>query len=270
MTNLNDNCNSPSENFDGLICEHMSVSRKQTWTECPAKYKYRYHLKIIPDVPEQPYFVYGKLVHKIAEIYVKEKGERKIEDITADCLTGKIELEEGKSPPVLSQEYKTKLTSHIRFIKQISDKIGYDGHLEYPFHYDLDPPKNYFVKGFIDRLIIRGDKFFILDYKTTKKGFWRKNSNTIRKDLQLRFYARVVQKEFNAKPENIQAALYYLEGSELVATKFNEQMLITAEEELYNAFKEIINTKPDDVWGRVGDQCKRCDYRKICSFYSLT
>ena len=114
------------------------------------------------------------------------------------------------------------------------------------------------------------DKFFILDYKTTKKGKWRKNPNTIRQDLQLRFYARVVQKEFNAKPENIQAALYYLEGPELVATRFNEGMLLTAEKELYDTFKEIVNTKPNDVWGRVGDQCKRCDYRKTCPFYSLT
>lgn len=260
----------PESSQDKLICEHMSVSRRQTWAECPAKYKFRYHLKIVPDVPEQPYFAYGKLVHKIAEVYVENQGKIAIEDITGDCLKGKIVIQEGEAPPVLSSEYKNKLVNHIRHIKQISDKIGYDGHLEYPFHFDLQPPDGYFAKGFIDRLIIRGDKFFILDYKTTKKGRWRKNSNTIRQDLQLRFYARVVQKEFNAKPENIQAALYYLEGPELVATRFNEQMLITAEQELCDVFKEIVNTNPDDVWGRVGDQCKRCDYRKICPHYSLT
>ena len=265
MTNLN------SENCEPkLICEHMSVSRRQTWAECPAKYKFRYHLKIVPDVPEAPWFVYGKLVHKIAEVYVEKQGKIDIQDIAKDCLAGNIVVEEGKGPPQLVGDYTTKLWTHIKCIKQLSDKIGYDGHLEHPFYYDLDPPHGYYVKGFIDRLIIRGDKFFILDYKTTKKGKWRKNPNTIRQDLQLRFYARVVQKEFNAKPENIQAALYYLEGPELVATRFNEGMLLTAEKELYDTFKEIVNTKPNDVWGRVGDQCKRCDYRKTCPFYSLT
>ena len=253
-----------------LICEHISVSRKQTWQECQAKYKFRYHLKIIPDGPVQPYFVYGKLVHKIAEVYVQEQGQRNIDDIAHDCLHGIIEVEPGKPVPVLEKEYKKKLPEHLRNLKQLSDRIGYDGHLEWKFHYDLQPPDQHFITGFIDRLIIRGDKFFILDYKTTKKGFYRKNQNTIRNDLQLRCYARVVQKEFGAKAENIRAALYYLEGGDLIATKFSEESLIAAEQELHDAYNQIVSTRPEEVCGRVNDQCKRCDYRKICSWYSLT
>lgn len=253
-----------------LICEHMSVSRKQCWQECQAKYKFRYHLKLKVDEPVQPYFVYGKLVHKIAEVYVQEQGKKPIDEIATDCLYGRIEVEKGEAPPVLDKSYKKKLPEHIRHIKEFTDRIGYDGHLEWAFKYDLNAPHNHNLVGFIDRLIIRGDKFFIIDYKTTKKGFWRKNENTIRKDLQLRCYARVVQREFGAKAENIKAALYYLEGGNLIATKFNEESLITAEQELHDAYKEIISTNPDDVYGRVNDQCKRCDYRKVCPFYSLT
>ncbi len=248
----------------------MSVSRKQTWNECQQKYKYRYHLKMIPEGPIQPYFTYGKLVHKIAEVYVQEQGQRPIEDISHDCLQGIIEVDKGQPPPVLGADYKKKLPEHLRNIKQLTDRIGFDGHLEWPFHFDLQPPDQHFITGFIDRLIIRGDKYFILDYKTTKKGFWRKNQNTIRTDLQLRCYARVVQKEFGAQPENIRAALYYLDGGDLIATKFNEESLVTAEQELHDTLKQIRSTHPDDVYGRVGDQCKRCDYKKICSWYSLT
>lgn len=260
----------PDPVSDKLICEHISVSRKQTWNECQAKYKFRYHLKLIPDGPVQPYFTYGKLVHKIAEEYVAKQGQRPIEDITKDCLDGTIEVEKGQPPPILDASYSKKLPVHVKNVKNLSDRIGYDGHLEWPFRVDLAPPNEHFIVGFIDRLIIRGDKYFILDYKTTKKGFWRKNSNTIRSDLQLRVYARIVQKEFGAKAENIKAALYYLEGGDLIATNFNEESLITAEEEIHNAYKEITSMSPDDVHGRVGDQCKRCDYRKICSWYSLT
>jgi len=255
---------------DHLICEHISVSRKQTWNECQAKYKFRYHLKVPVEGPVQPYFVYGKLVHKIAEVYVQEQGQRAIEDIAQDCLHGIIEVEKGQGPPVLEASYKKKLPEHVRNLKQLSDRIGFDGHLEWQFHYDLQPPDQHFITGFIDRLIIRGDKYFILDYKTTKKGFYRKNANTIRNDIQLRCYARVVQKEFGAKAENIRAALYYLEGGDLIATKFSEESLISAEQELHDAYNEIIGTHPDDVYGRVNDQCRRCDYRKICPFYSLT
>lgn len=254
-----------------LICEHISVSRRQTWKECQQKYKYRYHLKIKSNEPPQPYFVYGKLVHKIAEIYVQEQGKKSIEEISRECLSGKIEVEQGQQGPIiLEPEYLKKLPTHLKNLKQISDRIGYDGKLEWPFKFDLQPPDNHLIVGVIDRLIIREDKYFILDYKTTKKGFWRKNANTIRTDLQLRCYARVVQREFNAKPENIRAALYYLDGAEVVGTRFSEESLITAEQELHDAYKEITSMHPNDVHGRIGDQCKKCDYRKICPFYSLT
>jgi RecB family exonuclease len=126
------------------------------------------------------------------------------------------------------------------------------------------------ITGFLDRLIIRGDKYFILDYKTTKKGRWRKNKYTIRGDLQMRAYARVVQRNFGAKPENIRAALYYVEGGDLVATAFNDAMLIEAERELLQAYNDIKQADPDKVYGRTGDHCSRCDYVRMCPFYSLT
>lgn len=252
-----------------LICEHMSVSRKQLWETCPLAYKYRYHLKTVTNMPIQPYFTYGKYVHKIAEIYVKEQGKKPIELITRDVLEGKILIEKDKLNPVLEKEYKNKLAGHVKNIKTLTDKIGFDGHLEWPFRHDLEPPNNLLVVGFIDRLIIRKDKYFILDYKTTKKGFWRKNNNTIRSDLQLRVYARIVQKHFDAKVENIKAALYYLEGGELVATNFNEESVASAEEDLAKTYKKIISTKPNDVCGRIGDHCRRCEYRVVCPAYSL-
>lgn len=253
-----------------MECEHISVSRRQTYGACPAQYKFRYHMKVVVDGPVAPYLTYGKLVHKIAEVYVQEQGNRPIEDICSDVLRGGILIEAGKPNPPLAPEYKKKLPEHLRNVKNLTDRIGFDGKTEWVFRYDLDPPNNHILTGVIDRLIIRGDKYFILDYKTTKKGFWRKNQNTIRNDLQLRCYGRVVQREFGAKAENIRAALYYLEGGELVATKFNDESLLSAEQELHEVYKEIIATHPDEAYGRVGDQCRRCDYRKICPFYSLT
>lgn len=250
-----------------LICEHMSVSRRQTWDECPVKYKFRYHLKVISDEPIQPYFAYGKLVHKIAEVYVQEQGQKPIDLIATECLSGKIEIEKDQPPPILDGEYKRKLPIHIKNIKEFTDRIGYDGFLEWPFKYDLDPPNNRNLVGFIDRLIVRKDNFFIIDYKTTKKGKWRKNRTNIHKDLQLRCYAKVVQKEFNAKPENIRAALFYLDGADLVSTRFTDESINSAEDELRATFQEIIKTPPNSVQGKVGDHCRRCDYRKICPFY---
>lgn len=225
---------------------------------------------MLPEGPIQPYFTYGKVVHKIAEEYVEQQGKVAIEQICSDVLSGKIETDPNAGPPDLQPDYLAKLPGHIRTIKAYTDKIGYDGHIEWPFKYDMQPPDGHMITGVIDRLIIRGDKFFILDYKTTKKGFWRKNANTIKKDLQLRCYARVVQREFGAKPENIKAALLYLEGAELVSTGFTEESIMSAEQELHEAYKQIISTHPDQVVGRLSDGCKRCDYKKICPLYALT
>jgi ATP-dependent exoDNAse (exonuclease V) beta subunit len=227
---------------------------------------------MVSEEPIQPYFAYGKLVHKIAEVYVQEQGKKAIETIASECLKGNIEVDQGKPAPILTAEYKKKLPQHLKNIKKINDEIGYDGELEWLFKYDMQPPDNHMITGVIDRLIIRGDKYFILDYKTTKKGKWRKNAGDIGKDLQLRCYARVVNKHYGAKPENIRAALYYVDGvgGELVSTRFTEESIMTAEEELHKSYKHIISTNPNDTYGRVGDQCRRCDWRKICHAFKTT
>ncbi|MEI8270265.1 MAG: PD-(D/E)XK nuclease family protein [bacterium] len=251
-----------------MLIEHISVSRSQTWQTCEQQYKYKYHLKI-PVKFEKDYFTYGKVIHKIAEEYVKNKGERDINEITKDILTGVMPYEYDKTKPILSQDHSKKLPNHVRQVKNLSDKIGFSGEIEWKFHYDLCPPKQQYITGFIDRLIIKGDKYFILDYKTTKKGIFRKTKNTIKDDLQLKVYARVIQKHFGAKAENIHAALYFFEGAELISTKFSEEDLVKAEEELHKIYENIENTHPDNAQGNVTDACYRCDYKNICPFYNL-
>ena len=55
--------------------EHLSVSRKQLWDQCNQAYKYKYHLRLASQEPEPEYFLYGKLVHKVAEEYVKNRNK---------------------------------------------------------------------------------------------------------------------------------------------------------------------------------------------------
>lgn len=244
----------------------MSVSRKQCYNQCPYQYRYKYHDKIEVDEPIADHFVYGTIIHKIVEDYIRCQGQKSIHEIAKTVLLSPNE--KGILTPI-PQQYNKKFPIHLENLKKLSDQIGYDGELEWPFLHDLDPPNQRCVKGFIDRLIIRGEKYFVLDYKTTKKGMWRKNSNTIRNDLQLRTYARIIQKTFGAKPENIRAALFYVEGAEIVSAKFTEEQLISAEKELFDTYIEIENLKAEEAAGRLGNHCKFCVYRKICPWYSL-
>lgn len=247
---------------------HISVSRSKCYDLCQQQYKYRYHLKLPRPGAEPFYFVYGTIIHKIAELYVQGRGKPEIGEIAQDVLRGKIPIDDQDTPcPEIPSEYQKKFQKHLRAIQNLTARIGTDGLTEHDFSYDLDPPHGRKVVGFIDRLIIKNDKAFIIDYKTTKKGKWRVNSETIKEDLQLRMYCRVVQRDFGILPQNIKAALFYLEGENLVPVQYSEQALIQVEDDLRNAYVRIENADPDKVWGRVGWHCKTCDYASICPFY---
>lgn len=253
--------------------DHISVSRTGTWEECKAKYTFRYHLKTPSPVPAQPYFTYGKLIHRIIEEYTLGKGKVDINQIKKQCLNGDILLEEGSNiipKKVLPQIYLNRLPSHLEAFMKLTNKIGTDGDVEWMFKHDLDPGKNKNVVGVIDRLIKKDGKFIIIDYKTTKKGSYRKTKRNVMYDLQLQCYALVVMKQLNVDPKDIFAALYYLEGEEFLGATFSEKTLLQTEQSLLKTYNEIYNLQPEKAIGRVGYHCDRCDYKSICPFYSLT
>jgi CRISPR/Cas system-associated exonuclease Cas4 (RecB family) len=250
--------------------EHISVSRKGVWDTCSCQYRYKYHLKVPSPIEEPFYFTYGKIVHKIAEEYVRGQGEITLKEVCDGVLGGEILIQEygGEliAAPKLPAEYKKRLPGHLRSIESLENSLEFQGELEVPFDYDLDPPHKRMFVGVIDRLVDRDGKIFILDYKTTKKGKWRKNRKTIKSDLQLRAYARVMQKQRGIKAEDISAALYYVEGGDLIDTQFTEESLESAEQELYNAYLRIEEKDPARAWGTIGRHCDRCEYNSICPF----
>jgi putative RecB family exonuclease len=251
----------------GMRIEHISVSRASLFKECPYKYKLKYHDKVPYPGPEPFYFVYGKVVHKIAETYVEERGQRSLAEITSDVLNGRIEIEPGKKAPPLPADYARRLPGHIRSIQKLTDRIGTNGILEHNFKYDLDPPHGRLVTGFIDRIIVHNDKIWILDYKTTKKGPFRSTIETIKKDPQLRLYARVVQKEHGVPASHIKCALYYVEGGDLIPAVFSDEDLVDVEAYLLDIYKTIETTEPEEARGRTGQHCTRCEYKDMCPYF---
>ena len=252
-----------------LNIEHISVSRKGCWDTCAKQYRFKYHYKTPPPGPESIYFAYGKMIHKIAEEYVKRGDENQWMDVIAEVVNGQLELEPGKTAPKLNDEYKKKFVNHCKTLRSFINKIGLnvESQIEYAFKYDLNPPHNWNTVGFIDRIITKGDKFFIIDYKTTKKGPWRKNPVTVMKDLQLRMYCKVVQRDFGAKAEDIRACLYYLEGGDMVGARYTQEAIDAAEAEMRDAYGQIKAADPDKVRPTVGEHCNRCDFRTLCDSY---
>lgn len=235
--------------------------------ECHQKYKYRYHLKVISNKPEAPYFVYGKFIHKVAELYVSNKMEKDIFAISTDIINGNIPFEDIEKFRKLDSSYKNKIRTHLGNVEKITKQLGCDGYIEHPVNYDLDPPNQKMLVGFIDRLFFKDEKAFILDYKTTKIGPYRKTKESIKKDLQLRAYSLFVYEHYKIQPENINTALYYLEDSKLVTAKFTLGEILEAKEILKKDFIFIENMNENSVIGNVGSHCKRCDYEDVCPFY---
>ena len=254
-----------------MLIEHISVSRYGCIDECEARYKYRYHDKKPRDegIEEPFYFIYGNIVHTIAEQFVSKSGKMPLNEIADAVLKGDIAYRNKEKAPKLPADYAKRLPGHLRALERLNKKIGNGGITEYEFKYDLDPPHKRYIKGFIDRIIQKGDKFFVIDYKTTKKGRFRKNKATITTDLQLRVYANVIRRDFGVKAENITAALYYLEGGDLFPAKFSDASLDAAEAELLAAYKRIKAKDPDKIIASVGKHCERCDYRYSCPFVKL-
>lgn len=166
--------------------------------------------------------------------------------------------------------YQNKLPKHVQAIGEITDRLGFSGEVELEIKHDLDPPNGKMVQAFIDRLMIENDIYKILDYKTTKKGRYQKTHLDITSDLQLRSYCRLVQLKYGIEADQIRAALFYVDGSKLVPVQYSQSSLEAAEKELLDAYDEIKAMDPDHAYGNVGDHCRRCDWRKICPFWSTT
>jgi RecB family exonuclease len=175
----------------------------------------------------------------------------------------------GKKAPRFDPEYQNKLIRMLGYYKRLTEKIGYGGELEWKFDLDMDG-HNRKMTGFIDRMIRKDDEFFLLDYKTTKTGGWRKNERTIGQDLQLMCYCYVVMNTFKVPAKNIRAALFYLDDNKLIPTTFSEEQLLSVPEKLLARYKEIESLDPDKVHGNTGRHCHRCDYRTLCQFWKLT
>jgi RecB family exonuclease len=250
----------------------ISVSRKDTFDQCHLLYKYKYHDKLPSPEPEPFYFIYGKIIHTIAEELVLSKGERTIGKITEQVLGREIPIDtklngEPVYAPKLPQEYRTRMPQHLKSLQKLTEQVGTDGIVEHEFLYDLDPPNKIIARGYIDRILSKNDKIFIFDYKTSKNNGFRKTVKNVGQDLQLRLYARVVQRQFNVAASSIVAGLVYLEDFRIIGARFSEESLSSAEKSMKETFVTIKNMPPEEAKANVGDHCRRCDYRSICPAY---
>ena len=210
-----------------------SYSSLNTFKQCPKKY---YHLKIAKDVKDTKTeaLVYGNLVHKAAEDFIKEG-----------------------TPIPKKFDYMVPIVNALNNIEgdkhcEIRFGVAYDGKDYTPtgfFSADV------WYRGIADLLIVNEDKAFLVDYKTGKNA---KYADTAQLDM-------LAAATFTHFPEvqHIKSALVYVVSKDFIRKEQTRDL----HNSYYATFEEPLEAlaaaEESNVWNaKSGPLCAYCPVTK--------
>ena len=213
--------------------ETWSYSSLKTFEQCPKKY---YHLKVKKDVRDKgsEATIYGNLVHKAAEDYIKEGKE----------IPSKFNYILGPLRALAS----------IPGEKHCELRLGvaYDGT-------DYTPTKfmapDAWWRGIADLLIINGDKGFLVDYKTGKNARYADTK-------QLDILAAAI---FTHYPElkTIKSALAYLVSGDFIKKEHSAELRKSYFATFDDSLDMLETAHEHDVWNAISSPlCAYCPVTK--------
>ena len=225
--------------------------------QCSLKYKFKYH-DALPVDEEKEYFEFGKFIHMVFELHIRDKKSIKEAYDTAFEKHNKF----GSS-------YKSKISRIINNFIQFNENLYKNSsvkeeHIELKFN--LQEEEFQFF-GFIDRLIfLDNGKAIILDYKTSQKHN-ELDSKEIKTDGQLMKYAYVVHKMFAIPLDSIYCALFYVDSNTVRYTGFDTEKIYNhISDTLLNA-RKIREMEPSNAKPNLGSHCKFCEFGSYCTKY---
>jgi DNA helicase-2/ATP-dependent DNA helicase PcrA len=234
---------------------HFSASGLQTYSKCPAQYKFSNVLRV-PSAP-RTYFQLGSVVHAIIERLTAQELEgipptiehanEMLEHFwSSAAYTSKQKEAEDKAQA--QQMLATYLAWNERNENEI---IG----AEMKFTFTLNGRS---VTGFIDRVERRPtDEYIVLDFKT---GYPVETKNTIKQNIQMNVYALAVLDTFGTLPQR--ASLYYVKHDKMVdylpTEDHVEQQRMRLSEMIDNVVLERFPEMPSY------QTCRSCSYQILC------
>lgn len=207
------------------MAEIFSPNMLKTYEKCPKKYCFKYIKKLQMPVNDD-IFVFGKNIHALASY----------------CLRGENinNMEKSLTPK------ESEIWSYLKGIKY----FGFDTvNTEYSLSVKLG---DNFFGGRLDALVKNEDQYHILDYKT---GSVPKNPIY---DYQTMIYLLCVSKFFNT--DNITFVYIDLKNKKEVQIEFKNELI----NEYENRLKEISANIDKGNFKAVKNDCKHCEYGKIC------
>jgi len=267
---------------DPEMGKSLSVTSFKTYLNCP----YRFYLEKEKKYPtkelqrEMPAYEYGNVVHKALELFGISKFSNskvfsEIQKYLKMIVDTEIEKRFGGNPHTAVLLQKDSIINRLNiFAKRQTERVELGWEIidtEKKFEIKLD---NYKITGKIDRIDKKHNQKYIIDYKTgpiksnelhtihydKKKEKW--------KDLQLPLYAYWGQKEFD---ETLPEVGYFSisknsKNINLLKYDLDEIILEDAIKTAKKIFRKI-NSKDKDNFKRTDnlDNCKYCNYKKLCN-----
>ena len=237
----------------------LSATRLKAFLTCRRNFYYKYIAKleghIIPkDIPQE--FEIGSAVHKaLDELYTKQnhyldaKVLKSELDKELDKAAGKSELDKYL---IALQKKRLEEFAHNE-VKWFENNWRVDS-CEGTFETEFAGISLY---GQIDRVDVKDDEIYVLDYKTGSYPIYNKNSFVDATDFQLEFYYLLTRH----LSQNISCGYYDLKENKIVPEAFLEEKLEILKSNIKDLLEleEINFMKCEDA-----KSCLYCDYKIMC------
>lgn len=272
----------------------FSYSKIEVFKNCPLQYRYKYIEKkysqdtsIALELGSLCHYVLeqkGRMVadgqavnyDKLNDILMN--GTTETDEKTKEKLLGVYQLKkkyfevwhEADNASGASYDEKVRLFNQVLH-EEMEDTEWKPTYFEKPFEFVWDD--KVILKGFIDRIDVKGDQYRTVDYKTSKKIYEQSKLAT---SLQFGIYALAILSEFGILPIESIYRFILIDDEQYALTKGWEKRLIKALDKVFGEIevsekKEIFIPKPSPLchW------CNFCQtnpeatiYRNECEFFS--
>ncbi len=236
----------------------LSSTRLKTYLDCKRKYYLRY-IRVLDEVSlptdESDERMIGVLLHSALKELFENRGEIDSAKDLFEALKN-ILYKKTKNEILLKFHIDIWLKRLYRFCEVEFERFQSGYHI-FQLEKKIKLEYNGFMLvGNIDRIDIKDDKLFVIDYKSGKIPKITKNSLSSTTDFQLQFY-KLLSSSFG----DVEGAYFYdLTNSKLVDEAFFEEKM-----DLFNNYLDSLKDKNQNfTMSEDIKKCQYCPYIKIC------
>lgn len=245
------------------MTEVYSNSKLWLFESCPEFYKLKYIDRTLPELPKSINLFLGSQVHETLEWLYKNIKENKtptLHEIILNFVTNWKNNFSGikLKPNETQEEYANK---GVKFLVDYYQKnkpfIDNTLHIEKKILFPLDVDANYFIQGYVDRIVQNNQgEYEIHDYKTNS---FLKSQEELDKDRQLALY-HIGLNELFGKDIKVKLIWHFLAHNKTITSQRTPEQLQKLKEETLELIRKIKSTTH---WPACGKQwCDWCEYKR--------